>query len=93
MPRQGHRRVCADPGDDVGPAKALCEACPVRPQRQEAGLSERHGNWGGLSAPSVADFDAPWPPALPASIRTNVELLDEQRFDNRVVGLRYHIPT
>lgn len=32
-------------------------------------------------------------PALPAGIRTNLELLDEQRFDNGVVYLRYRIPT
>lgn len=32
-------------------------------------------------------------PALPAGIRTNLELLDEHRFDNGVVHLRYHIPT
>lgn len=32
-------------------------------------------------------------PALPAGIRTNLELLDEHRFDNGVVHLRYRIPT
>ena len=32
-------------------------------------------------------------PALPAGIRTNLELPDEHRFDNGVVHLRYHIPT
>lgn len=32
-------------------------------------------------------------PALPAGIRTNLELLDEHRFDNGVVHLRYHVPT
>ncbi len=32
-------------------------------------------------------------PALPAGIRTNLELLDEHRFDNGVLHLRYHIPT
>ena len=32
-------------------------------------------------------------PALPAGIRTNLELLAEHRFDNGVVHLRYHIPT
>lgn len=32
-------------------------------------------------------------PALPAGIRTALELLDEQRFDNGVVYLRYRIRT
>ncbi len=32
-------------------------------------------------------------PALPAGIRTTLELLDEHRFDNGVVYLRYRIPT
>jgi dihydrofolate reductase len=32
-------------------------------------------------------------PALPAGIRTNLELLDEHRFDNGAVYLRYRIPT
>jgi dihydrofolate reductase len=32
-------------------------------------------------------------PALPAGIRTNLELLDEHRFDNGAVHLRYRIPT
>jgi dihydrofolate reductase len=32
-------------------------------------------------------------PALPAGIRTNLELLDEHRFDNGVVHLRYRVPT
>jgi dihydrofolate reductase len=32
-------------------------------------------------------------PALPAGIRTNLDLLDEHRFDNGVVQLRYRIPT
>lgn len=32
-------------------------------------------------------------PALPQGIRTNLELLDEHRFDNGVVQLRYRIPT
>lgn len=32
-------------------------------------------------------------PALPAGIRTRLELLDEHRFDNGVVRLRYRIPT
>jgi dihydrofolate reductase len=32
-------------------------------------------------------------PALPAGIRTHLELLDEHRFDNGVVSLRYRIPT
>ena len=32
-------------------------------------------------------------PALPAGIRTDLELLDEHRFDNGVVYLRYRIPT
>lgn len=32
-------------------------------------------------------------PALPAGIRTKLELLDEHRFDNSVVYLRYHIST
>ncbi len=32
-------------------------------------------------------------PALPAGIRTNLELLDGHRFDNGVVHLRYRIPT
>ncbi|GAA1312467.1 hypothetical protein Psi02_76870 [Planotetraspora silvatica] len=32
-------------------------------------------------------------PALPAGIRTDLELLDEHRFDNGVVRLRYRIPT
>lgn len=32
-------------------------------------------------------------PALPAGIRTNLELLDEHRFDNGVIHLRYRIPT
>lgn len=31
-------------------------------------------------------------PALPAGIRTGLELLDEHRFDNGVVLLRYRIP-
>jgi len=31
-------------------------------------------------------------PALPVGIRTNLELLDEHRFDNGVVYLRYRIP-
>ncbi|HET6917786.1 MAG TPA: dihydrofolate reductase family protein [Acidimicrobiales bacterium] len=31
--------------------------------------------------------------ALPAGIRTNLELLDEHRFDNGVVHLRYRVPT
>ncbi len=32
-------------------------------------------------------------PALPAGICTHLELLDEHRFDNGVVSLRYRIPT
>ncbi len=32
-------------------------------------------------------------PALPAGIRTDLELLDEHRFDNGVMHLRYRIPT
>jgi dihydrofolate reductase len=32
-------------------------------------------------------------PGLPAGIRTDLELLDEQRFDNGVVRLHYRIPT
>ncbi len=32
-------------------------------------------------------------PALPAGIRTELELLDEQRFDNGVVYLRYRVAT
>ena len=32
-------------------------------------------------------------PALPAGIRTNLELIEEHRFHNGVVHLRYHIPT
>ena len=32
-------------------------------------------------------------PALPAGIRTNLELLDEHRFNNGVVHLRYRIST
>ena len=32
-------------------------------------------------------------PALPAGIRADLELLDEHRFDNGVVRLRYRIPT
>jgi dihydrofolate reductase len=32
-------------------------------------------------------------PALPAGIRTNLELLDEHRFDNGAVYLRYRIKT
>jgi dihydrofolate reductase len=32
-------------------------------------------------------------PALPAGIRTDLELLDEHRFDNGVLHLRYRIPT
>ena len=32
-------------------------------------------------------------PALPAGIRTDLELLDEHQFDNGVVHLRYRIPT
>lgn len=32
-------------------------------------------------------------PALPSGIRTKLELLDEHRFDNGVVYLRYGIPT
>jgi hypothetical protein len=32
-------------------------------------------------------------PALPAGIRTDLELLDEHRFDNGVIHLRYRIPT
>ena len=31
-------------------------------------------------------------PALPAGIRTNLELLDDHRFDNGVVQLHYRIP-
>ena len=32
-------------------------------------------------------------PALPADVRTNLDLLDEHRFNNGVVRLRYHVPT
>lgn len=32
-------------------------------------------------------------PALPAGIRTNLELLDEHRFNNGVLRIRYRIPT
>ncbi|MGH9214244.1 MAG: dihydrofolate reductase family protein [Acidimicrobiales bacterium] len=32
-------------------------------------------------------------PALPAGIRTDLVLLDEHRFDNGVIHLRYRIPT
>jgi dihydrofolate reductase len=32
-------------------------------------------------------------PALPTGIRTGLELLEEHRFDNGVVYLRYRIPT
>lgn len=32
-------------------------------------------------------------PALPTGIRTSLELVDERRFDNGVVNLRYRIPT
>lgn len=39
-------------GDPVGPAKALCRACPVREQCLADALErgEVHGVWGGLSA-------------------------------------------
>ena len=39
-------------GDPVGPAKALCRACPVREQCLAVALErgEVHGVWGGLSA-------------------------------------------
>lgn len=39
-------------GDPVGPAKALCRACPVRKQCLADALErgEVHGVWGGLSA-------------------------------------------
>ena len=39
-------------GDPVGPAKALCRACPVREQCLTDALErgEVHGVWGGLSA-------------------------------------------
>lgn len=38
-------------GDPVGPAKALCRACPVREQCLADALErgEVHGVWGGLS--------------------------------------------
>jgi dihydrofolate reductase len=32
-------------------------------------------------------------PAVPAGIRTDLELVDERRFDNGVIHLRYHVPT
>ena len=32
-------------------------------------------------------------PALPAGVRTDLEILDEHRFDNGVVRLCYRIPT
>ncbi len=39
-------------GDPVGPAKAICRACPVREQCLTDALNrgETHGVWGGLSA-------------------------------------------
>lgn len=39
-------------GDPVGPAKAICRACPVREQCLADALErgEVHGVWGGLSA-------------------------------------------
>jgi hypothetical protein len=32
-------------------------------------------------------------PALPAGVRTDLELLNEHRFGNGVVHLRYRVPT
>lgn len=34
---------------DVAQAKAVCRGCPVREECLEAGLSEPHGIWGGLT--------------------------------------------
>jgi hypothetical protein len=30
-------------------AKAICQACPLRRECLEVGLTEEHGTWGGLS--------------------------------------------
>jgi WhiB family redox-sensing transcriptional regulator len=38
------------PGDDTGPAVAVCQACPVRAECAEAGLEEHFGIWGGTTA-------------------------------------------
>ena len=40
------------PGDDPGPAKAVCASCVVRAECLGAALARREpdGNWGGLTA-------------------------------------------
>lgn len=35
--------------DDPVPARETCARCPVRLPCAEAGQTERHGTWGGLS--------------------------------------------
>jgi hypothetical protein len=39
-----------EPGEDSGPAMAVCGACPVRAECAEAGLEEHHGIWGATTA-------------------------------------------
>jgi WhiB family transcriptional regulator, redox-sensing transcriptional regulator len=34
---------------DLQPARAMCEACPVRAQCAEAGVDDEHGVWGGVT--------------------------------------------
>jgi WhiB family redox-sensing transcriptional regulator len=36
-------------GDESASAKAICSGCPVQAECAEAGLSERHGIWAGMS--------------------------------------------
>jgi WhiB family redox-sensing transcriptional regulator len=37
-------------GQNIAPATAICNACPVQAQCLDYGLGEREGIWGGRSA-------------------------------------------
>jgi len=46
---KGPARWFPGQGDDLGPARELCAACPVREPCLEAARTERNGIWGGQS--------------------------------------------
>lgn len=45
----------------VAEAKAVCGRCPVVEQCRDAGASEAHGIWGGLTASERHAVDRPAP--------------------------------
>jgi hypothetical protein len=40
----------SDDGEEVEQARAICRTCPVQPECADAGVREKHGVWGGISA-------------------------------------------